>query len=234
MCEYASVRESSRKFSGRFAKVRESSRQSSQEFATSSRKFSTSSRHIRRFAKVRKSSRPIRKFARVRKSSREFARVRKSSQQVRESSRQGSQEFATSSRKFSKNSQVRMEVRKDTRLVHIGYSKFAAVYLRMEHFTLRAPVGKSDGVRTTVSVKTLTVSSVEELNTRSMSLHTRPCDLLVTDDSHMSDAVSSRALSTSRHFWPRTQMGLRSGVRARFDTVSSTEHRSPNAGRVGT
>ena len=27
-----------------------------------------------------------------------------------------------------------------------------------------------------------------------MSLHTRPCDLLVTDDSHMSDAISSRAL----------------------------------------
>ena len=56
-----------------------------------------------------------------------------------------------------------------------------------------------------------------------MSLNTRPCDLLVTDDSHMSDAVSSRALSTSRHFWPRAQMGLRSGVRAHFDTVSSTE-----------
>ena len=68
----------------------------------------------------------------------------------------------------------------------------------------------------------------------SMSLHTRPCDLLVTDDSHMSDVVSSRALSTSRHFWPCTQMELRSSVRARFDTVSSTEHRSPNAGRVGT
>ena len=26
-----------------------------------------------------------------------------------------------------------MEVRKDTRLVHIGYSKFAAVYLRIVH-----------------------------------------------------------------------------------------------------
>ena len=149
MCEYARVRESSRKFSantrkfsGIFAKVRESSRQSSQEFATSSRKFSTSSRHIRRFTKVRKSSRPIRKFARVRKNSREFARVRKSSQQVRESSRQGSQEFATSSRKFSKNSQVRMEVRKDTRLVHIGYSKFAAVYLRIVHVR---PVMNLDG-----------------------------------------------------------------------------------------
>ena len=35
-------------------------------------------------------------------------------------------------------------------------------------------------------------------------------------------------------FWPRAQMGLRCGVRARVGTVSSTEYRSPNAGRVGT
>ena len=99
---------------------------------------------------------------------------------------------------------------------------------------VRGLVEKTSVLRASVSSTTLTVSSIEELNTRSMSLHTRPCDLLVTDDSHMSDAISSRALSTSRHFWPCTQMGLRSGVRARFDTVSSTEHRSPNAGRVGT
>ena len=99
---------------------------------------------------------------------------------------------------------------------------------------LRGLVEETSVLRASVSSTTLTVSSIEELNTRSMSLHTRPCDLLVTDDSHMSDAISSRALSTSRHFWPCTQMGLRSGVRARFDTVSSTEHRSPNAGRVGT
>ena len=62
-----------------------------------------------------------------------------------------------------------------------------------------------------------------------MSLHTRPCDLLVTDDSHMSDAISSRALSPSRHFVARARMGLRGGVRARIDTASTTVHRSLDA-----
>ena len=62
------------------------------------------------------------------------------------------------------------------------------MYVDME---LRGPEGKSDDVRTTDSVKTLTVSSVEELNTRSMSLSARPCDLLVTVGSHVSDTDSS-------------------------------------------
>ena len=102
-------------------------------------------------------------------------------------------------------------------------------YLRMEHFTLRAPVGKSDGVRTTVSVKTLTVSSVEELNTRSMSLSACPCDLLVTVGSHEQQSISRRAPPPGRHFWSRARMGLWSGVRARIDTVSTTVHRSLTA-----
>ena len=45
----------------------------------------------------------------------------------------------------------------------------------------------------------------------------------------MSDADFSRASTLSTHFPARARMGLRGGVRARFDTVSSTEHRSPNA-----
>ena len=91
------------------------------------------------------------------------------------------------------------------------------------------PTGKSDDVRTTVSVKTLTVSSVEELNTRSMSLSACPCDLLVTVGSHEQQSISRRAPPPGRHFWSRARMGLWSGVRARFDTVSITVYRSLNA-----
>ena len=90
-------------------------------------------------------------------------------------------------------------------------------------------MGKSDDVRTTVSVKTLTVSSVEELNTRSMSLSACPCDLLVTVGSHEQQSISRRAPPPGRHFWSRARMGLWSGVRARFDTVSITVYRSLNA-----
>ena len=88
---------------------------------------------------------------------------------------------------------------------------------------------KSDDVRTTVSVKTLTVSSVEELNTRSMSLSACPCDLLVTVGSHEQQSISRRAPPPGRHFWSRARMGLWSGVRARIDTVSTTVHRSLTA-----
>ena len=59
------------------------------------------------------------------------------------------------------------------------------------------PVGgqvkKSDDVRTTDSVKILTVSSVEELNTRSMSLSACPYDLLVTVGLHEQQSISRRA-----------------------------------------
>ena len=88
---------------------------------------------------------------------------------------------------------------------------------------------ESDDVRTTVSVKTLTVSSVEELNTRSMSLSACPCDLLVTVGSHEQQSISRRAPPPGRHFWSRARMGLWSGVRVRFDTVSITVYRSLNA-----
>ena len=42
---------------------------------------------------------------------------------------------------------------------------------------LRGLVDETSVLRASVSSTTLTVSSIEELNTRSMSLHTRPCDL---------------------------------------------------------
>ena len=93
---------------------------------------------------------------------------------------------------------------------------------------LRGAAVESDDVRTTVSVKTLTVS-VEELNTRSMSLSACPCDLLVTVGSHEQQSISRRAPPPDGHFWSRARMGLWSSVRARFDTVSITVYRSLNA-----
>ena len=95
--------------------------------------------------------------------------------------------------------------------------------------TIRGPVEKNVHVRTTDSVKTLAVSSIEELNTRSMSLSARACDFLVAVGSHAPDTDSSRASSPSRHFVARARMGLRGGVRARIDTVSTTVHRSLDA-----
>ena len=94
---------------------------------------------------------------------------------------------------------------------------------------LEGPTGKSDDVRTTDSVKTLTVSSVEELDTRSMSLSACPCDLLVTVGSHEQQSISRRAPPPDGHFVARARMGLRGGVRARIDTASTTVHRSLDA-----
>ena len=141
MCEYARVRESSRefaantrKFSGRYARVRESSQTDSREFAKVLNKFSTdsrSSRSSRQIREVREVRDKYAKFARVRESSREFARVRESSRRIRESSRRSSQRFAKVLNQFSTNSHIRMEVRKDIRLIHIGYPQFAAANLRM-------------------------------------------------------------------------------------------------------
>ncbi len=98
-----------------------------------------------------------------------------------------------------------------------------------QHAKLEGPVEQNDHVRTSVSVKTLTVSSIEELNTRSMSLSARPCDLLVTGGSHVSEAISSRLSSPRQHFGARARTGLRSGERDRTDTVSTMEHSSSNA-----
>ena len=74
------------------------------------------------------------------------------------------------------------------------------------------------------SVKTLTVPSIEELNTRSMSVFARPCDFLVAVGTHAPVTILSRASSPSRNFVARARMGLRGGVRARIDTVSSIDH----------
>ena len=62
-----------------------------------------------------------------------------------------------------------------------------------------------------------------------MSVFARLYDLLVAVGSHASHAISREASSPSRHFVARARMGLRGGVRARIDTVSTTVHRSLDA-----
>ena len=62
-----------------------------------------------------------------------------------------------------------------------------------------------------------------------MSLSACPCDLLVTVGSHEQQSISRRAPPPDGHFWSRARMGLWSGVRVRFDTVSITVYRSLNA-----
>ena len=47
--------------------------------------------------------------------------------------------------------------------------------------------GRNELFRTKDSVKTLTVPSIEELDTRSMSVFARPCDVLVAVGSHAPD-----------------------------------------------
>ena len=62
-----------------------------------------------------------------------------------------------------------------------------------------------------------------------MSVFTHSYDLLVAVGSHASQAISREASSPSRHFVARARTGLRGGVRARIETVSTTVHRSLGA-----
>ena len=111
-----------------------------------------------------------------------------------------------------------------------GYSIGTSLEIPIDYtYSKGSSIEKNVPVRTTDSVKTLAVSSIEELNTRSMSLSARACDFLVAVGSHAPDTDSSRASSPSRHFVARARMGLRGGVRARIDTVSTTVHRSLDA-----
>ena len=149
MCEYARVRESSRefakvltkfsantrKFSGRFAQVRESSRKFATKFAKVRTKFAKVLHKFATYTQIRESSQEFSTNTQVRKSSQEFAKVRESSRKFSTNTRKFATRFAKVRNKFAKvlkNTQVCMEVRKDTRLVRIGYSKFAAVYLCMD------------------------------------------------------------------------------------------------------
>ena len=102
-----------------------------------------------------------------------------------------------------------------------------SVHVDRARTKVRGPVGKSDHVKTTATVKVRYVSSIEELDTRSMSLSARPCDLLAPVGSHARVTIFSRESRRRWHFGARARIGLRSAERARFDTSSTMEHRSP-------
>ena len=65
-------------------------------------------------------------------------------------------------------------------------------------------------------------ASVEELDTRSMSLQTPHISQHITFQTHVQEAVSSRARERRTHSEARARIGTRGGVRVAFGTVSTT------------
>ena len=79
-----------------------------------------------------------------------------------------------------------------------------------------------DHVRTSDSLKTVFVSSIEELDTRSMHIQTPLGSLPATGGSHVQRAILSQAPTMKRHISSRGRIGLRSGERVGIGTVSTT------------
>ena len=86
-----------------------------------------------------------------------------------------------------------------------------------------------DHVRTSDSLKMVTVSSIEELDTRSMHMQTPLGSLPATGGSHVQRAILSQAPTMKRHISSRGRIGLRSGERVGIGTVSTTVARSFNS-----
>ena len=72
------------------------------------------------------------------------------------------------------------------------------------------------------------VSSIEELDTRSMHIQTPLGSLPATGGSHVQRAILSQAPTMKRHISSRARIGLRSGERVGIGTVSTTVARSFN------
>ena len=83
-------------------------------------------------------------------------------------------------------------------------------------------------VRTSDSVKIMYEASIEELDTRSMSLQTPHISQHITFQTHVQQAVFSRARERRRHSEARARIGTRGGVRVAFGTVSTVVKRSFN------
>ena len=86
-------------------------------------------------------------------------------------------------------------------------------------------VKENDRVRTSDSVKTLTVSSIEELDTRSMRWSARPYDILAPVGSHVQDTDFSRGVDAEQAVMGNARAwhaGLRtSRIRARTEHAAS-------------
>ena len=81
--------------------------------------------------------------------------------------------------------------------------------------------GKVDPLRTSDSAKTLSVSSVDELDTRSLVVQSSHSSYHTTDGSHDQTVIFSETSTWSMVISGRARAALRSGVRAAFSTAST-------------
>ena len=98
---------------------------------------------------------------------------------------------------------------------------------------VRGATGKTGHVRTSDSLKTLDISSIEELDTRSMRLYTPHSSQLLSVRLNAPHAVSSRQGAPVSDFSAGARSGTRGRVRVAFGTQSSMEHRSFNGDARG-
>ena len=77
-------------------------------------------------------------------------------------------------------------------------------------------------------MKSLNIAAIEELDTRSMSIHSPHGYEHITVGTHVQDAILSRAHVLSRHISARARIGSRSGERVGFHAASTALKRSFN------
>ena len=77
-------------------------------------------------------------------------------------------------------------------------------------------------------MKMVTVSFIEELDTRSMSLQTPLRSKHITAGTHAQVLIFSRASTMGRHFASRARIESRGGSGVGIDAASTTVHRSFN------
>ena len=105
--------------------------------------------------------------------------------------------------------------------------------MRRCQLSLTGAAGTFGHGRTSDSVKIMYEASVEKLDTRSMSLQTPHISQHITFQTHVQQAVFSRARERRRHSEARARIGTRGGVRVAFGTVSTMVKRSFNGNARG-
>ena len=86
---------------------------------------------------------------------------------------------------------------------------------------IRGRTEKDDPLRTSDSAKTLNVSSIDELDTRSLVVQSSLSSYRTTDGSHEQTVIFSETSTWSMVISGRARAALRSGVRAAFSTAST-------------
>ena len=98
---------------------------------------------------------------------------------------------------------------------------------------LTGTTGKVGHVRTSDSSKTLTVESIEELNTRSMHVQSPHSSHLTAVGSHAQTSISRLAPTVSTHISGCARVGSRSGAGVGIDAASTTVKRFLNGDARG-